>query len=72
MFGSTILDVAIGIIFIYLLVSLVISAINELSLGCQSRATNLRGYSGAAAGSFAGWLGGATLSASLNPELIAA
>jgi hypothetical protein len=42
MFGSTILDVAIGIIFIYLLVSLVISAINELiAAKLKSRATNL-------------------------------
>jgi len=42
MFGSTILDVAIGIIFIYLLVSLVISAINELIAGLlKSRAKNL-------------------------------
>lgn len=42
MFGSTILDVAIGIIFIYLLVSLVISAINELIAAMlKSRATNL-------------------------------
>ena len=42
MFGSTILDVAIGIIFIYLLVSLVISAINELVAAMlKSRATNL-------------------------------
>jgi hypothetical protein len=42
MFGSTILDVAIGIIFIYLLVSLVVSAINELIAGLlKSRAKNL-------------------------------
>jgi hypothetical protein len=42
MFGSTILDVAIGIIFIYLLVSLVISAINELIAAMlKSRAKNL-------------------------------
>ena len=42
MFGSTILDVAIGIIFIYLLVSLVISAINELIAALlKSRAKNL-------------------------------
>jgi hypothetical protein len=42
MFGSTILDVAIGMIFIYLLVSLVISAINELiAAKLKSRATNL-------------------------------
>lgn len=42
MFGSTILDAAIGIIFIYLLVSLVISAINELIAAMlKSRAKNL-------------------------------
>ena len=42
MFGSTILDVAIGIVFIYLLVSLVISAINELIAALlKSRAKNL-------------------------------
>ncbi len=42
MFGSTILDVAIGIIFIYLLVSLVVSAINELIAAMlKSRAKNL-------------------------------
>jgi hypothetical protein len=42
MFGSTILDVAIGIVFIYLLVSLVISAINELIAALlKSRANNL-------------------------------
>jgi hypothetical protein len=42
MFGSTILDAAIGIIFIYLLVSLVISAINELIAAMlKSRAENL-------------------------------
>lgn len=42
MFGSTILDAAIGIIFIYLLVSLVISAINELIAAMlKSRANNL-------------------------------
>jgi hypothetical protein len=42
MFGSTILDVAIGIVFIYLLVSLVISAINELIAAMlKSRAKNL-------------------------------
>ena len=42
MFGSTILDVAIGIVFIYLLISLVISAINELIAAIlKSRAANL-------------------------------
>ena len=42
MFGSTILDVAIGIAFIYLLVSLVISAINEfIAALLKSRAKNL-------------------------------
>jgi hypothetical protein len=42
MFGSTILDVAIGIVFIYLLVSLVISAINEfIAALLKSRAKNL-------------------------------
>jgi hypothetical protein len=42
MFGSTILDVAIAIVFIYLLVSLVISAINEFIAGLlKSRAKNL-------------------------------
>jgi hypothetical protein len=42
MFGSTILDAAIGIIFIYLLVSLVISATNELIAAMlKSRAENL-------------------------------
>src|SRR6266481_2038495 len=42
MFGSTILDVAIAIVFIYLLVSLVISAINELIAALlKSRAKNL-------------------------------
>lgn len=42
MFGSTILDVAIGIVFIYLLVSLVISAVNELIAALlKSRANNL-------------------------------
>ena len=42
MFGSTILDVAIGIVFIYLLVSLVISATNELIAALlKSRAKNL-------------------------------
>jgi hypothetical protein len=42
MFGSTILDVAIAIVFIYLLISLVISAINELIAGLlKSRAKNL-------------------------------
>jgi len=42
MFGSTILDVAIGIVFIYLLVSLVISATNELIAALlKSRAENL-------------------------------
>jgi hypothetical protein len=42
MFGSTILDVAIGIVFIYLLVSLVVSAINELIAALlKSRAKNL-------------------------------
>ena len=42
MFGSTILDVAIGIVFIYLLISLVISAINELIAALlKSRAKNL-------------------------------
>src|SRR5437762_6267084 len=42
MFGSTILDAAMGIIFIYLLVSLVISAINELIAAMlKSRAENL-------------------------------
>src|SRR5438046_6261359 len=42
MFGSTILDAAMGIIFIYLLVSLVISAINELIAAMlKSRAKNL-------------------------------
>jgi len=30
MFGSTIVDTAIGLIFVYLLVSLVVSAANEL------------------------------------------
>jgi hypothetical protein len=42
MFGSTILDVAIAIVFIYLLVSLVISAINEfIAALLKSRAKNL-------------------------------
>ena len=42
MFGSTILDVAIAIVFIYLLVSLVISAINEFIASLlKSRAKNL-------------------------------
>jgi hypothetical protein len=42
MFGSTILDVAIAIVFIYLLVRLVISAINELIAALlKSRAKNL-------------------------------
>src|SRR6266446_8357061 len=42
MFGSTILDVAIAIVFIYLLMSLVISAINEfIAALLKSRATNL-------------------------------
>ncbi len=42
MFGSTILDVAVAIIFIYLLVSLVVSAINELIAALlKSRAKNL-------------------------------
>jgi hypothetical protein len=42
MFGSTILDVAIAIVFIYLLVSLVVSAINELIAALlKSRAKNL-------------------------------
>lgn len=42
MFGSTILDVAVAIVFIYLLVSLVVSAINELIAALlKSRAKNL-------------------------------
>ena len=42
MFGSTILDVAVAIVFIYLLVSLVVSAINELIAAVlKSRAKNL-------------------------------
>jgi hypothetical protein len=42
MFGSTILDVAIAIVFIYLLISLVVSAINELIAALlKSRAKNL-------------------------------
>jgi len=42
MFGSTILDVAVTIVFIYLLVSLVVSAINELIAAMlKSRAKNL-------------------------------
>ncbi len=42
MFGSTILDVAIAIVFIYLLMSLVISAINEfIAALLKSRAKNL-------------------------------
>ncbi len=42
MFGSTILDVAVAIVFIYLLLSLVVSAINELIAALlKSRATNL-------------------------------
>jgi hypothetical protein len=42
MFGSTILDVAIAIVFIYLLVSLVVSAINEfIAALLKSRAKNL-------------------------------
>jgi hypothetical protein len=42
MFGSTILDAAIGLVFIYLLVSLVISAANEIIAGIfKSRAKNL-------------------------------
>jgi uncharacterized protein YacL len=42
MFGSTILEVAIAIVFIYLLVSLVISAINEfIAALLKSRAENL-------------------------------
>jgi hypothetical protein len=42
MFGSTILDVAIAIVFIYLLVSLVVSAVNELIAALlKSRAKNL-------------------------------
>jgi hypothetical protein len=42
MFGSTILDVAVAIVFIYLLLSLVVSAINELIAALlKSRAENL-------------------------------
>src|SRR5258708_1273562 len=42
MFGSTILDAAIGLVFIYLLASLVISAANEIIAGIfKSRAKNL-------------------------------
>lgn len=42
MFGSTILDVAVAIVFIYLLMSLVVSAINELIAALlKSRAKNL-------------------------------
>ena len=42
MFGSTILEVAVAIVFIYLLVSLVVSAINELIAALlKSRAKNL-------------------------------
>jgi hypothetical protein len=42
MFGSTILDVAVAIVFIYLLVSLVVSAMNELIAALlKSRAKNL-------------------------------
>jgi hypothetical protein len=42
MFGSTILDAAIGMVFIYLLISLVISAANEFIAGIfESRARNL-------------------------------
>jgi hypothetical protein len=42
MFGSTILDVAVAIVFIYLLLSLVVSAINELIAALlKSRAKNL-------------------------------
>src|SRR5260370_19362730 len=42
MFGSTIIDVAVAIVFIYLLVSLVVSAINELIAALlKSRAKNL-------------------------------
>jgi hypothetical protein len=43
MFGSEILDVAIGLIFIYLLLSLICSAINELiEAWLKNRATNLK------------------------------
>ena len=42
MFGSSILDLAIGMVFIYLLLSLVVSAANELVAGLiQARASNL-------------------------------
>ncbi len=42
MFGSTILDAAIGLVFVYLLVSLVISAANEVIAGIfKSRAKDL-------------------------------
>ena len=42
MFGSTILDAAIAMIFIYLLTSLVVSAANELiAVGPELRAKNL-------------------------------
>ena len=42
MFGSAILDVAIGVIFIFLLVSLVCSAANELiEMGLKKRAKYL-------------------------------
>jgi hypothetical protein len=43
MFGSTILDAAIGLVFIYLLVSLVISAANEIIAGFSSPAQRISG-----------------------------
>lgn len=43
MFGSTILDVASGVVFVYLLVSLIVTAASELIAACfKWRAANLR------------------------------
>src|SRR6266849_6014836 len=42
MFGSNILDIAIGVVFVYLLLSLICSAINEaLASMLQKRSSNL-------------------------------